>query len=184
MITDNYSNESFASLESNSSETTSNTHINYKIYSNQLLDIAFTYPSDWTLQEKTNRFSDDAEVMVYDGVNDFTFIDTKPGLDDSLDLFGLEYVASLISNTITADFSSRIMEPVSIGDYEIDGKETATFLYVVELPFSSLKYAMQIFVVDNDGEGNTLSYRDTISKFDSPESQEIMNRILDTFRSR
>lgn len=168
--------------------------LNYTVYANPELGITFEYPSNWNLEEKTNRFTNDPDVMVSDGFNDFKFLDHKGAIDNMLDYFDLEFIAVTMQNrALEGESDPRLIESASEVDNEqIDGIDGSvfTFLYTASNPYfegmSNLKdigeIARQIFLVENDGKVYTLVYSNFASDFDDPESQEIMNHILTTFK--
>lgn len=179
-------NTTYASLEIENS-TDSTAIENYIPYSNSRLGISFEYPSDWKLTEKTSRFSSDADVEVSNGFNTFKFVDHKEAIDSGLEFADLEFLAETATNVLVKPPEDRLIEGVDMKSYQIDGKETATFLYTTEFSFGesssfNLDYATQMFMVENDGKIYNLMYQDTVSKFDTPQSQEKMNHILNSFR--
>lgn len=166
----------------NSSET-----INYLPYSNDQLGISFEYPSDWNVEEKTNRFSDaPADVEVYDGLNSFKYQQDKRNMGefDSLDL---ELMAQMTLNSLTSVSGTSLVEGISMDKYQVDGKDTATFLIKTESStgqnsFSNPDYATQVFIIDNNNGFDIIMYQNSLTEFDSPESQEILSQMLDSFQ--
>jgi len=171
-----------ASLEvQNSTET-----LAYLPYTNQELGIAFEYPSDWKVEEKTSRFDGDADVQVYSGLNSIKYVKDKTGAGDT-GFFDLDSMATMAQNALTQDPNKSLVETVDLDKYKIDNKDTATFLIKTEESFGessflSLDFATQIFIVDVDNRFDTIMYQDTVTKFDTPESQEKLNHMLNSFR--
>lgn len=162
------------------------TPINYTLYSNPNIGISFEYPSDWKVDEKTSRFSDGADVEVSKGFNSFKYMQDKTDVGDS-DFFDLEFMADMAQNELTKQPETQLVESVDMDKYKISGLDTATFLVKTEKSFSensflTLDYATQVFLVDADNRFDTIMYQDTVTKFDEPESQEILNHMLNTFK--
>ncbi|MDN5868799.1 MAG: hypothetical protein L0H55_15550, partial [Candidatus Nitrosocosmicus sp.] len=151
---------------------------------NNNIGITFEYPSEWDLDERTNRFANEPDVEVSDGLNSFKFIDSDPAFEETLESFDLEFIAELGKNTFTKGPDERLIEDVDMNSYSIDGKDTATFLYtaIEDFEFVELEYATQVFFIDNEGKIYSAIYRDTVSNFDDPQSQAIMNHILESFK--
>jgi hypothetical protein len=51
-----------------------------------------------------------------------------------------------------------------------------------ENSFLTFDYATQVFIVDVENRFDRIMYQDTTTKFDKPESQEIMNHILNSLK--
>jgi hypothetical protein len=169
-----------------SNENKSKTLTNYTTYTNDEFEVTFEYPSNWHIEEKTSRFSNDPDVKVNLGLNSFKFIGNDARIGNNLDLFSLEDIADMAQNTMVNPPDQRLIEGVEMDKYKIDGKDTATFLFTnaMDCGVSSvlnLDYAIQIFFVENNGKVYTLAYQDTVSDFDREESQVTMNRILNSF---
>lgn len=159
----------------------------YLPYSNQQLGISFEYPSDWNVQEKTNRFSDaPADVEAYSGLNSFKYQQDRTDVGES-DLIDLELMADMAQNSLTSTPGTSLVESVDINKYRIDEKDTATFLIKTEGSFEensnlNIDYATQVFVIDNDNRFDVIMYQNIVADFDTSESQEKLNHIIDSFR--
>lgn len=160
--------------------------IRYLPFTNQEYGISFEYPSYWNVNEKISRFSTGPDVEVSDGLNAFKFVKDKTSLGDS-EFFDLKFMANNFQKVALEDPEKRLIEKVDLDTYQINGKDTASFLFTGKYSFdenSLIKtdYATQVFVIENRDNFDILMYQDTIIRFDTPESQGIMNHILDSFK--
>ena len=158
----------------NSTET-----IRYLPYTNQKLGISFEYPSSWTLDEKENRFDIGAEAMVYDGLNMFKVLFREDSMKEFIDSLGFETVAESMEDSISNP--TNLIEGMNFDKYSIDGKETATFLYLAQTELG-IDLPTQAFIVNDDGSLVNFGYQDTKSNFDTPESQGVMNHIINSIK--
>ncbi len=98
------------------------------------------------------------------------------------------------SSALDAESNTRLVEGVTEFDNVniggVDGP-IMTFLYTSTNPlFEGIdtnlqgvgEIARQIFLVEYDGKVYPLGYSNLASDFDSPESQEIMHHILNSFK--
>lgn len=172
-------NDVLATLEISESTSTINS-INYTTYTSDVYGITFEYPSDWDLEEKTNRFASEPEVKVNDGLNSFKFLgnDDRLSLDNSF--FDLELVATMAQNSFVEGSGDRLIEGVSTDKYQIDGYDTASFLYTSETLFG-METANEVFMVDNNNDVYTLGFTDLVDDFDTPQNKEIRDHILNSF---
>lgn len=160
---------------------------NYFPYSNQQLGISFEYPSNWDVEEKTNRFSDaPADVEVHNGLNSFKYQLDRTDVGES-DFIDLELMADMAQKSLTKTQETNLVKGVDMDKYQIDGKDTATFLIKTERSFgensySNSDYATQVFVIDNENRFDLIMYQNTVTDFDTPKSQEILNHMLNSFQ--
>ena len=183
--------QAIRALENNANATVqledSTETINYLPYSNQQLGISFEYPSNWNVEEKTNRFSDaPADVEVHDGLNSFKYQLDRTDVGES-DFIDLELMADMAQNSLTRTTETSLVEGVDMDKYRIDGKDTATFLIKTERSFGensyfNSDYATQVFVIDNGNRFDLIMYQNTVTDFDTPQSQEILNHMLNSFQ--
>lgn len=150
-------------------------------YTNSDLGISFEYPASWGLQEKENRFDTSAEAVVYDrdgaGYNMFKLISRDDAMEQTIDSLGFDFAVNILEDAFSKDY--RIVEGADFDRYAIDGKETATFLYVAEVE-ELYETPTQVFIVNDDGNLVTFGYQDTKANFDTPESQERMEHIINS----
>ena len=73
-----------------------------------------------------------------------------------------------------------LIEEVGTQPYEINGNKTAytTSIY----PSESGNIKIKRFLVSHDGKGFLLAFQNTVEQFESKESQETFDTILDTFK--
>ena len=70
---------------------------------------------------------------------------------------------------------------MDLNKYSIDGKETATFLYLAQTEFG-IELPSQAFIVNDDGSLMTFGYQNSKSNFDTQESQDVMNHIINSIK--
>ncbi|MDN5845818.1 MAG: hypothetical protein L0H53_06035, partial [Candidatus Nitrosocosmicus sp.] len=150
--------------------------LNYIPYSNSNLGVSFEYPSTWTLEEKQNRFQLAADVTVGDGLHLFSLIRFDDDFNkQGVDLLGLSGVAE---QTKPADH--RMIGQVEENKYIVDGEDSASYVSVNDNSIVNSNAAMETIMVLHDGTMFLMRYQDTQDKFDSPESQQIINHIIDS----
>lgn len=159
-------------------------NITWKPYTNEKYGISFEIPAIWNVTEKTDRFSKDpdlfASLILYPS---FKFIDHKKTLDDVLKYSTLEDIATEIQTTFTNKPGDRLIEDVNTNKYSLDENPTASFLYTSPGVFSSSSdVAQQIFLVNHDDKIYTFGYSNTVENFDSKQSQDIMNHIINSLK--
>jgi hypothetical protein len=164
--------------------TNSNTTIQWTTYKNDKLGISFEYPSTWTLKEKTGRFDTSPDVLVSNDKDKpfqaFKVINHLKGLDSGLKTLGLEFVANFFKSTTLKEPGSRLIEDVSTNTFKIAGLPTADYLLATSLLGTDI--GRQVFVVNNHGKAFILGYDNNQQDFDSPESQNTLNHILNSFK--
>jgi hypothetical protein len=153
--------------------------IKYTPYTNERMGISLEYPSTWTLDEKENRFDTGAEATISDGLNMFKVMFRDDSMNEFIDTLGFEYVAESLEDSIAGP--SDLIEPIDLDKYSIDGKETATFLYLAHTDFG-IELPSQAFIVNDDGSLMTFGYQNTKSNFDTQESQDVMNHIINSIK--
>jgi hypothetical protein len=147
----------------------------FKRFYNKKLGVSFFYNSLLTPQK--DSLIDDPEhdlQLIYDELK-FRIIKLSSAANVGLQLLGLEngLRSSLGENeTITEDNGPK--------QYQIAGNETAytTTIY----PTPSGNYMIRRYLVSHDGKGYLLAFQDKLEKFESDQSQNIIETILETFR--
>ena len=92
-------------------------------------------------------------------------------------LVGLEngLRSSLNENeTIITDDDDRLRH------HQVAGKETAFTTTIYPTPVGNFK--IRRYLVSHDGQGYLIAFQDRAEKFESEESQKIIETILDTFK--
>ena len=177
-----YSN-SHAQLESTKPNQTE-----FTSYNNTEFGISFDYPSNWEVSEKTNRFdmaTPDVKVTSPDNImNSFSFLNHYETSDESLASIGLKETAEGYADAFIANPGSILIEDVDDSKYTIDGNPTATFLFTDpgSMYNSDIDIGNQFFMVEYNDKLYAVGYKNTVDNFDSPQSQEIMERIISSFR--
>ena len=83
-----------------------------------------------------------------------------------------------------ANSGSILIDDVNNSDYIVDGNPSATFLFTApcNLYGSDKGIGNQFFMVDYNDKLYAVGYKNTVDNFDSPQSREIMERIISSFR--
>jgi hypothetical protein len=97
-----------------------------------------------------------------------------------LDSFGLVETAKVIEDVTGEKEGYTIIEGTDMTKYRIDGKRTGTFL--AKSDGELLDVAQQLFVVEDKGKGYIFGFEDSTLTFDDTETEEIMNRILESIK--
>ena len=169
-------------------ETTTANQTEFTSYNNTEFGISFDYPSNWEVSEKTDRFdtaTPDVKVTSPDNfMNSFSFLNHYETSDESLASIGLKETAESYADAFIANPGSILIEDVNDSEYIIDGNPTATFLFTDpgNMYGSDKDIGNQFFMVGYDGKLYAMGYKNTVDNFDSPQSQEIMERIISSFR--
>ncbi len=181
-LSQSYSNSN-AQLESTTANQTK-----FTSYNNTEFGISFDYPSNWEVSEKTNRFdtaTPDVKITSPDNfMNSFRFLNHYETSDESLASIGLKETAESYADAFIANPGSVLIEDVNDSKYTIDGNPTATFLFTDpgNMYVSDKDIGNQFFMVEYDGKLYAMGYKNTVDNFDSPQSQEIMERIISSVR--
>lgn len=169
-------NHVYGSLASNNS-TESN--LNYTIYSNDRLGISFEYPSDWNVEEKINRFSKYSDVQVYNGSSSFKIMKSQSISDTIMaeKLGGLKEVVELILPP-----EERVVGEIEENMYAIDGTDTVSVLTAMEGLTNIPDKGLERILLIHDDVLYILTYQNIVDKFDSKQSQETIGHILRSFQ--
>jgi hypothetical protein len=179
--------QSYSSSNAQLESTTAN-QTEFTSYNNTEFGISFDYPSNWEVSEKTNRFdtaTPDVKVTSPDNpMNSFSFLNHYETSDESLASIGLKETAEGYADAFIANPGSILIEDVNNSKYTIDGNPTATFLFTDpgNMYGSDKDIGNQFFMVEYSDKLYAVGYKDTVDNFDSPQSQEIMERIISSFR--
>lgn len=118
-------------------------------------------------------------MIESDGYNMFKLISRDDAMEQTIESLGFEFAVNTLENSFSKD--NKIIEGADFDRYAIDGKETATFLYVAEVE-ELYETPTQVFIVNDDGNLVTFGYQDTKANFDTPESQEVMEHIINSIQ--
>ncbi len=169
-------------------ESTTANQTEFTSYNNTEFGISFDYPSNWEVSEKTNKFdtaTPDVKVTSPDNfMNSFSFLNHYETSNESLASIGLKETAESYADAFIANPGSILIEGVNDSEYLIDGNPTATFLFTDpgNMYGSDKDIGNQFFMVGYDDKLYAMGYKNTVDNFDSPQSQEIMGRIISSFR--
>lgn len=168
-----------ASEENNSGIAFSNL-TNWTTYESQVSGISFNYPAEWDVEEKQNRFDSGGDVTVSDGFTKFSVLVLPKATNDLLVTYGLVETTRTTENAFSNKEGITIIEDSDFKKYKIDGERSGTILLKNEGEL--IDYAQQFILVEHNKKGYALAFQDSTLTFDEPATQNIMNRILQSFR--
>ncbi len=148
----------------------------FKRYYNKDMGISFFYDSSLLLQNDSSG-SEDANYNLNLRNKDlqFNIIKLSTEANVGLKIFGLE--KGLKSSL--GDIEILIQDERTI-PYEIDGNKTAQATTVYPTESGNIK--IKRFLVSHDGQGYLLAFQNKVEHFESEETQEIFDTILDNFK--
>lgn len=151
---------------------------NYTTYSDVRLGVSFEYPTNWTLDEKINRFEKNSEVAVINGNSSFRVIKSQSNSDAELaeKLGGPREIVQLILPP-----NERIVGQVEENKYSIDGVDSASVLTALEGVSNVPDRGLERVILIHDDTLFVLAYQDDINTFDSRTSQDDFNHIINSF---
>jgi hypothetical protein len=152
---------------------------NYTTYGDARLGVSFAYPSNWTLDEKINRFEKNSEVAVINGNSSFRVMKSQSNSDAELaeKLGGPREIIDLILPS-----KERIIGQVEDNKYVIDDADTASVLTVLEGMSNVPDRGLERIILIHDDTLFVLTYQDDVNTFDSRPSQEVFNHIINSFQ--
>jgi hypothetical protein len=167
----------------NSSESLPLQHSNY---TNDKYQIQFQYPSDWLIEEKTNRFEEGSDITISNN----NIASGQIGIsfyDDLLEAFGTSNLQSatigLHQGLITAyTFDYRTIESPSF--LNIDGQRSGTFLITFKLKYETVPItgAQQFWITMVGNNGYMINFMSSPETFDSPENIEIRDHFIKSIK--
>jgi len=169
-------------------EITTANQTEYTSYNNTEFGISFDYPANWEISEKTDRFdttTPDVKVTSPDNfMNSFSFLNHYKTSDELLASIGLKETAEGYADAFIKNPGSILIEDVDDSNYTTDGNPTATFLFTDpgNMYGSDKDVGNQFFMIEYNDKLYAVGYKNTVDNFDSPQSQEIMERIISSFR--
>jgi hypothetical protein len=112
--------------------------VQYSNHTSEKYKIQFDYPSNWFLDERTDRFNDQEDILVSsaDGLSSIGIVYTT----DIMDGYGSKSLRSVISDWVESlqrnDFSNQYqtIEPPSYVD--IDNEKSGTVVYSAKEKFN------------------------------------------------
>lgn len=148
----------------------------FKRYYNENMGISFFYNSS-LLPQNDSSGSADANYNLNLRSRDlqFNIIKLSNEANVGLKIFGLE--KGLKSSL--GDIEILVQEGRTL-PYEIDGNKTAQATTIYPTEYGDLK--IKRFLVSHDGQGYLLAFQNKVELFESEETQDIFDTILDTFK--
>lgn len=148
----------------------------FKRYYNENMGISFFYNSS-LLPQNDSSGSTDANYNLNLRSRDlqFNIIKLSNEANVGLKIFGLE--KGLKSSL--GDIEILVQEGRTL-PYEIDGNKTAQATTIYPTEYGDLK--IKRFLVSHDGQGYLLAFQNKVELFESEETQDIFDTILDTFK--
>lgn len=148
----------------------------FKRYYNENMGISFFYNSS-LLPQNDSSGSADANYNLNLRSRDlqFNIIKLSNEANVGLKIFGLE--KGLKSSL--GDIEILVQEGRTL-PYEIDGNKTAQATTIYPAEYGDLK--IKRFLVSHNGQGYLLAFQNKVELFESEETQDIFDTILDTFK--
>jgi hypothetical protein len=148
----------------------------FKRFYNENMGISFFYNSS-LLPQNDSSGSADANYNLNLRSRDlqFNIIKLSNEANVGLKIFGLE--KGLKSSL--GDIEILVQEGRTL-PYEIDGNKTAQATTIYPTEYGDIK--IKRFLVSHDGQGYLLAFQNKVELFESEETQDILDTILDTFK--
>jgi hypothetical protein len=161
------------------SDTTNATQPHFTKYNDTRLGVSFKYPSDWQINDKINRFAKNSDVTVYNGSNSFRVMKSQSSSDSALveKLGGPKEIVDIILPS-----EERVVGQIEENKYMIDGLNTVSVLTAREGITDVPNKGFERFLLMHDDSLYIFTYQDTVERFDTKESQDTLNYILNTIR--
>ena len=157
--------------------------LQYTNYLSEKYQIAFQYPSDWTIKEKSNRIEEGTEIEV----SDKKIGDGKIGIhfyDDLLEGFGstdFEFAFSdFYKHRIMEDlnFEYKTIQPPSL--LEIDGHKTGSFhiMFSQKDEINPISGEVQYWITFVGENGYMIEFLSIPENFDTRDNTEMRDRFI------
>ena len=157
--------------------------LQYTNYLSEKYQIAFQYPSDWTIKEKSDKLEEGAEIEVSnkkigDGKIEINFY------DDLLEGFGstdFEFAFSdFYKHRITEDlkFEYKTIQPPSL--LEIDGHKTGSFhiMFSQKDEIDPISGEVQYWITFVGKNGYMIEFLSIPENFDTPDNSEMRAHFI------
>jgi hypothetical protein len=148
----------------------------FKRFHNQTLGVSFFYNSLLSFTQDDHiviDYENDLQLK-YDDLQ-FRIIKLSSEANIGLQLFGLENALKSSLNE-----NEMITGDEGLTQYKVAGNETVSTTTIYPTPNG--KFKIRRYLVSHDSQGYLLAFQDRAEKFESDESQRIIETILDTFR--
>lgn len=137
--------------------------------------ISFFYNSSLVPQDESSSDNADNSLNLKNKDLQFNIIKLSTEANVGLKIFGLE--KGLKSSLGDVEI---LIEEAPTQPYEINGNKTA---YTTSIfPSESGNMKIKRFLVSHDGQGYLLAFQNKVEQFESEESRETFDTILDTFK--
>ncbi len=157
--------------------------LQYTNYLSEKYQIAFQYPSNWTIEEKSNEFEDGTEIEVSDN----EIGNGKIGIhfyDNLLEDFGstdFDFAFSdFYKHRITDDlkFEYKTIQPPTI--LEIDGHKTGSFhiTFSQKDEIDPISGEVQYWLTFVGKNGYMIEFLSIPENFDTPDNSEMRDRFI------
>ncbi|MGE0389957.1 MAG: hypothetical protein AB7P13_07470 [Candidatus Nitrosocosmicus sp.] len=154
----------------------------YSLYTNVKHGISFEYPSDWVIDDTPNRFIPKSDIQITNPNDKFNAFTINRDQDKTLmaSMGGLlKYDQEFVKFKEENYPEERIVEYSNYSEYKIGGYETVKHT-TAKGPY--IIYGVESFIVDTPNAIYRITYQNSAELFDSPESQEIMNHVINSIR--
>ena len=157
--------------------------LQYTDYLSEKYQVAFQYPSDWTIKEKSNKLEEGTEIEV----SDKEIGDGKIGIhfyDELLEGFGstdFDFAFSDFYKHRTADdhkFEYKTIQPPSL--LEIDGHKTGSFhiMFSQKDEIDPISGEVQYWITFVGENGYMIEFLSIPENFDTPDNTEMRDRFI------
>jgi len=152
--------------------------IDWKNYTSEKYGISLQVPVNWNITEKQNRFinPNGALLETTNPSSDWQWLGIQdiPLMNQTVNERGLLGTISIMMQ-VAINNDNTLIEGIDMTTYKIDGHRTGTFL-VANNNFVDKTFMLQV----NNGDGYMIRYQNTPELFDSPESREILNKMINS----
>ncbi len=147
----------------------------FKRFYSKNMGISFFYNASLLPQDDSTNDDTSYNLNLRNKDLQFNLIKLSTEANVGLRIFGLE--KGLKSSLGDIEI---LIEEVATQTYEINGNKTAytTSIY----PSESGNIKIKRFLVSHDGQGYLLAFQNKVEQFESEESQETFDTILNTFK--
>lgn len=163
----------------------------FKRFHNQRLGVSFFYHSKLNSDNNNNNNNNDKNQLTLDNENNlllkyddlkFKIIKLSSEANIGLQLFGLEdgLRSSLNENEKLITEETKMRQKKNKKLIALGGNETACTTTIYPTPDGNVK--IKRYLVSHDGQGYLLAFQDKVENFESEQSQNIIQTILDTFK--
>jgi hypothetical protein len=160
--------------------------LNFSNYSSEKYQMAFQYPSNWEIKEKTGRFDESPEITLSATVG-VTLI-TISYAPDSPPLHSPDTFSTLVNEVFkrySGDDFNREYKTIENPTFTtIDGKQTGTFVFTSKEKYDvdAIAFGDQVWMVNNLNHGYVISFLANTDSFDSPENIQIRDQFIKSIK--